>query len=104
MTKMKFKIDSAAHEFQDLVKKRMKELEDAREKLWLETSIKAKRLQAWYIVAELLLTLTGYLIIGFMVSWWLVLGLYVLNISRNLSRKREIRQDKKDFWSEIWKF
>ena len=100
---MKLKMESSEQEFQELQQKRIKELLDARAKILAEATIKAKRFQFYYVIMELVLGLAGYLIVGFMVSWWLVLGLFLINWSINLSNRRTIYQNKKNLWSEIWK-
>ena len=100
---MKLKIESAEQEFQELQQKRIKEIMDAKAKILAETIAKAKKLQFYYVILELVLALAGYLVVGFMVSWWLVLGLFLIHWSSNLTRQRVIYQNKKNLWSEIWK-
>lgn len=100
---MNLKMESSELEFQELQKKRIKEIMEAREKIKTETVTKAKKLQYYYILVELALSIVGYLIIGFTVSWWLVLGLFFIQWGSNMTRQRVIYQNKKNIWSEIWK-
>lgn len=100
---MNYKIESAEQEFQELQQKRIKEIMDARAKILAETTSKARKFQLYYVLVELALTLAGYLVIGFMVSWWLVLGVFLLHWGINMSVRRTIYQNKKNLWSEIWK-
>lgn len=100
---MEIKMESSEHEFQQLQQKRIKEIMDARAKILAETTAKARKFQLYYVLVELALTLAGYLVVGFMVSWWLVLGLFLIHWSSNLTRQRVIYQNKKNLWSEIWK-
>ena len=100
---MEIKMESSEHEFQQLQQKRIKEIMDARAKILAETTAKARRLQLYYVIFELALTLAGYLVIGFMISWWLVLGVFLLHWGINMSVRRTIYQNKKNLWSEIWK-
>ena len=101
---MKLKMESSEQEFKDLIEKRKQEILTAREKLMLETMIKVKRLQLIYVLAELVLTVSGYLIIGFMVSWWLVVGIILISFGDRLQTVRTLYQRKKNIWSEIWKY
>jgi hypothetical protein len=100
---MNLKVESSELEFQELQRKRIKEIMDAKAKILAETTAKAKKLQFYYVILELVLGIAGYLVVGFMVSWWLVLGLFLIHWSSNLSRQRVIYQNKKNLWSEIWK-
>lgn len=100
---MKLKMESINQEFQELKQKRVEEINNAREKIMNETIIKAKKLQLVYALFEMLIGMTGYLIIGFMVSWWLVIGLFMVNWSSNLGNRRTQNQNKKNIWTEIWK-
>ena len=70
---MEIKMESSEHEFQQLQQKRIKEIMDARAKILAETTAKARKFQLYYVLVELALTLAGYLVVGFMVSWWLVI-------------------------------
>ena len=99
---MKIKMESSEQEFQELQQKRAKEILDARAKMQAETMIKVKKFQLLYLLAEMLLTIGGYLIIGFMVSWWLVLGAFLISFGDRLQTLRVIYQNK-NIWKEIWK-
>lgn len=100
---MNLKMESSEKEFQELQQKRIKENLEARKKIMEQTVAKAKKFQFYYVILELGLTITGYLILGFMVSWWLVLGLFFYNWGTNMTTRRVLNQDKKNIWSEIWK-
>lgn len=100
---MNIKMESSEKEFQELQQKRVKEILEARAKIMAETVAKAKKFQLYYVLMELAFSLAGYLIVGFMVSWWLTLGIFFIHWSINLGNRRTIYQNKKNLWSEIWK-
>lgn len=96
-------MESSEKEFQDLQQKRMKEIVDTRNKTMTETILKAKRYQLIYLLFELVAGILGYLIIGFAVNWWLVLGMFLIGFSDRLQTVRTIYQNDKSIWKEIWK-
>ena len=53
---MNLKMESSELEFQELQKKRIKEIMEAREKIKTETVTKAKKLQYYYILVEFALS------------------------------------------------
>jgi hypothetical protein len=96
-------MESSELEFLELQEKRKKEIVEARMKIIAEAREKAKKLKFYYLLIEIVFTISGYLVLGFMVSWWAVLGLFLYNWGNNLSQSRQRYQDKKNIWTEIWK-
>jgi hypothetical protein len=100
---MNLKMESSEMEFQELQEKRKKEIVQARMQVIAQAREKAKKLKFYYLLIEIFFTISGYLVLGFMVSWWAVLGLFLYNWGTNMTNSRVRSEDKKNIWTEIWK-
>ncbi len=98
---MSLKSESVSHEFEDLVNKRMIELEKQKKEIMEETIRKAKKLQRNYLIVEIILQLVGFTIISYQLGGWVVLGLVLVLFGNNLSIHRVIYQGK-NIWKTIW--
>jgi len=62
---------------------------------------KKLKLRSWYLIAELVITLVAYAILGYQ-NGWILFGVVLASIGNNLGILRTLYEDKPNIWKEIW--
>lgn len=93
---MKMKVESAEQEFKELVAKRQEEIIK-------ETVKKVVFMRKAYVLVELLFTGLGFFIVGYFVSLWLALGIFLIVCGIRMSITRTVYRQRSNLWREIWK-
>lgn len=96
--------------FNDKFKKYLSEQGKSREKLINKQfnkeyvdSQEENRLKLVYVTVEILLAIFGFLLVGYHTNGWVVIGLFLLIFSNNLSITRSLVSKKENKMKDIWK-